>query len=160
MAPTPAQQAARDPGRAARTPRNFARAGRLDPDAEQAGPAGHHALQFRLGIEVQPDRNAEPVTQRRGQQALARGGTDQGERRQIDPHRTGRGPFSDDQVERAVFHRRIEHFLNLRVEAMDLVNEQDIALFQVGQQRGQVTRLGDDRTRRGAKADTECQRSG
>ena len=53
---------------------------------------------------------------------------------------------------RAVLHRRIEHFLDLRVEAVDLVDEQDIAVFQIGQQRGKIARLGDHRPGRGAKA--------
>jgi hypothetical protein len=33
--------------------------------------------------------------------------------RQIDPHRARRRPLADDEIERAVLHRRIEHFLDL-----------------------------------------------
>ena len=36
---------------------------------------------------------------------------------------------------------------------MNFVNEQDVAIFQIGQQRGQVTRFGDDRAGGGAKTD-------
>ena len=36
---------------------------------------------------------------------------------------------------------------------MDLVDEQDVAVLEVGEQRGEVARLGDDRAGGGAKAD-------
>ena len=36
---------------------------------------------------------------------------------------------------------------------MDLVDEQHVARFEIGQQRSQIARLGDDRTGGGAKAD-------
>ena len=38
---------------------------------------------------------------------------------------------------------------------MDLVDEEHVALFEIGQERGEIAGLGDHRTRRGAKADTE-----
>ncbi len=41
---------------------------------------------------------------------------------------------------------------------MDLVDEQHVALFQVGQQRGKVAGLGDDGPRGGAEADAQLAR--
>ncbi|MFK4561491.1 hypothetical protein ABIF95_004021 [Bradyrhizobium ottawaense] len=41
---------------------------------------------------------------------------------------------------------------------MDLVDEEHVALLEIGQQRGEIAGLGDDGTRRGAKADTELLR--
>ena len=41
---------------------------------------------------------------------------------------------------------------------MDLVDEQDVALFQVGEQRGEIAGLGDDRPRGGAEADAQLAR--
>ena len=38
---------------------------------------------------------------------------------------------------------------------MDLVDEQHVAVFEVGQKRRKVARLGDDRTRGGAEADAK-----
>ncbi len=58
----------------------------------------------------------------------------------------------------AVFHRRIEHFLDDRVKPMDFIDKQDIALLQIGEQRGKIAGLGDDRAGSGAKADTEFPR--
>ena len=48
---------------------------------------------------------------------------------------------------------RIEHFLDRGIEAVDLVDEQDVAVLEVGQQGGKVARLGDHRAGRGAEAD-------
>ena len=58
------------------------------------------------------------------------------------------GPFADDEVELVVLHGGIEDLLHRRVEAVDLVDEQDVAVLQVGEQRGEVAGLGDHRARR------------
>ena len=64
-----------------------------DGEAEQAGGAGDDLGQFGDGVELQADRDAEPVAQRRGQQALPRGRADQREARQVDADRSARdGP--------------------------------------------------------------------
>ena len=70
-------------------------------------------------------------------------GADQREGRQVDPHAARRRPLADDDVERAVLHRRIEHFLDHRIEPVDLVDEEYIVWLEIGQQRGKVARLGD-----------------
>ena len=41
--------------------------------------------------------------------------------------------------------RRIEDFLDRRVEPVDLVDEQHVAVFEIGEQRGEVAGLGDHR---------------
>ena len=155
----PPQQPSGDPRRAACPPRNFARAACINPDAEQPRAAGDDPAELLFGIERQPDRNAEPVTQRCGQQPGAGGCTDQRERRQIDPDRARRWPLANDQIKRAVLHRRIEHLFHLRIEPVDLVDEQDIALFQIGQQRGQITRLGDHRAAGGPEPNPQFARN-
>ena len=66
---------------AARAPCDFVGAVRRHADAEHAGAAVDDLLELGLGIEIQPHRNAEAVAQRIGQQAGARGGADQRERR-------------------------------------------------------------------------------
>ena len=48
----------------------------------------------------------------------------------LDLHRARRRPFADDQVELVILHRRIEDFLDRRIEAMDLVDEEDVALLR------------------------------
>ncbi len=52
--------------------------------AELFGAAADDEFQLGRGVEDQPQRDAEAVAQRRGQQAGAGGGADQGEGRQVD----------------------------------------------------------------------------
>ena len=51
--------------------------------------------------------------------------------------------LADDDVEEEVLHRRIEHLLDLVVEAVDLVDEEDVALLEVREDGGEVARAGD-----------------
>ena len=69
-----------------------------------------------------------------------------------------RRPLADHQVERAVLHRRIEHFLDRGREAVDLVDEQHVAVLEIGEQRGEIARLGDHRAGGGAEADAHLAR--
>ena len=112
-------------------------------------------LQLLGGVEHQAEGNAEPVAQRRGQQAGAGGGADQGEGRQVDAHAARRRALADDQVELEVLHRRVEHFLDRRLQAVDLVDEQDVARLQVGQDGGQVAGALDHRPGGGAEPDPQ-----
>ena len=48
------------------------------------------------------------------------------------------GPLADHDVELVVLHRRIQHLLDHRREAMDLVDEQHVARLQVGEQRREI----------------------
>ena len=88
----------------------------------------------------------------------ARGGADQGEFGELDLDRARRRPLADDEVELKILHRGIEHLLHRRAEAMDFVDEQHVALFEIGQQRREIAGLGDHRTRSGAEADAEFAR--
>jgi hypothetical protein len=92
------------------------------------------------GIELQPLHDAETVAQRSGQGAGAGGGADQGEGRQVEADGTRRRPLADHDVELVVLHRRVQHFLHHRRQAVDLVDEQDVARLQIGQQGRQVPR--------------------
>ena len=124
-----------------------------EAEAEQAGAAGDDLAQFLRRVEHQPQRDAEAVAQRRGQQAGPRGGADQGEGRQVDPHAARGGSFADDQVELEIFHRRVQDFLDRGLQPMDFVDEQHIPGLKVGQDRGKVAGLGDHRA--GGRAETD-----
>jgi hypothetical protein len=127
------QQAVGDARGAARPARDFARAVGVAVDAEDARGAAHDPGQLLGRIELQPLDDAEAVAQRRGQQAGAGGGADQGERRQVELDRTRGGAFADHDVDLIVLHRRIEDLLDHRRQAVDLVHEQHVVRLQVGQ---------------------------
>ena len=77
---------------------------------------------------------------------------------EVDAHRTRGRALADDQVELEVLHRGIEDFLDRRLQAVDLVNEQHVARLQVGQDRGQVAGALDHRAGGGAEAHAELAR--
>ena len=80
---------------------------------------------------------------------------DERELGEVDAHRARRRSFADDEVELVVFHRRIEDLLDRRAQAMDLVDEEHVAVFEIGQQRREIAGLRDDGARGGAEADAE-----
>ena len=92
------------------------------------------------------------------EQARARGGADQRELREIDLDRARRRSFADDEVELEILHGGIEDFLDRRIEPVDLVDEQHVALFEIGEQRREIAGLGDHRAGRGAEIDAEFAR--
>ena len=57
------------------------------------------------------------------------------------------GPFADHDVELVVLHRRIEHFFDHGLRAVNLVDEQHVARLQVGQQRGEIAGTLEHRAR-------------
>ena len=101
-----------------------------------------------------PKRSRSGVVSKPG----ARGRADQRELGEVDLHRARRRPLADDQVELEVLHRRIEDFLDRRIEPVDLVDEQHVALFEIGEQRREVAGLGDHRPGGGAEIDAQLAR--
>ena len=67
----------------------------------------------------------------------------QGKPRQVDADALGAGALADHDVQRVVFQRRVEHLFHLPGQAVDLVDEEHIALLQIGQQGGKVAGLLD-----------------
>ncbi len=152
------EQTTGDPRRASRAARDLLGAVRRHVDAEQPRRAAHDQLQLLDRVEVQPDRNPEAVAKRGSEETLPGRRADQGETRKVDLHRARRRAFADHEIERAVLHRGIEHLLDRGVEAMDLVDEQDVAVLEVREQRREVARLGDHGPGGGAEADTHLAR--
>ena len=111
-----------------------------------------------LGLVVaEPERHAEAVAQRRRQQTGARRRADERERRQVERERARRGALAEHDVEAEVLERRVEDLLGGAVEPVDLVDEEDVARLDRGEDRGDVLLLergaGD-----GAHADAELLR--
>ena len=69
-------------------------------------------------------------------------------------HRT----LAHHDVELEVLHRRIEDFFDHPREAMDLVDEEHVALFEVGNDRGKIAGALDRGARGGAHIDLEFAR--
>ena len=122
--------------------------GVVDADAEDHRRALDDRGQVVVGVEVEAVGGTEPVTQRGADASRAGRGADHGERLQAEPQRPCRRALADHDVEGVVLHRRIEDLLDRAVQAMDLVDEQDVALLERGQDRREVAGPLDRRARR------------
>ena len=152
------EQSIHDPRRAATASGDGARGGAIDRDIEDLGRALDDLDELILGVEVEPVGRAEPVTQRRADAARPGRGADHRERLEAQSQATRGGALADHHIERVVLHGGIEDLLDGTVESVDLVDEQDVALVERGQDRGQVAGSLDRRTGRVADADTEFTR--
>ena len=56
----------------------------------------------------------------------------------LQPDRLGAGSLAEHHVEDEVLHGRVEDLLHGMAQPVDLVDEQDVALAQAGEDRGQV----------------------
>ena len=119
----------------------------VERDLQDPAGAPHDLLHVRVGVEVQAVHDAEPAAQRRRQQPRSRRGADQREGLERHLHRSRAGPLPDHEVELVVLERRIEDLFDRRRQAVNLVDEQDVARLQVGQDRGQIAGLFEHRAR-------------
>ena len=148
-----AQQAVGDARRAARAAGDLDGARRLDRHVELQRPSGARSRPAPRRVEVEPQADAEAVAQRRGEQPGARRRADQRERLQVELDRARRRPLPDHDVDLVVLHRRVEDLLDDAVEAVDLVDEEDVAGLEVGEHRRQIARPLDHRA--GGRADAD-----
>ena len=98
----------------------------------------HDRLELVGVVVVEPGDEPEPVAQRARDHAGARRRADQRERRQRQADARGRRALADDDVELEVLHRRVQDLLDGPREAVDLVDEQHVALLQLGEDGRQV----------------------
>src|SRR5690606_14939849 len=134
----PAQQPVGDAGGAAGAAGDLGRGVVGQADPQQAGGAAQDDLQLLGPVEVHVRDEPEPVAQRGGQHPGPGGGADEGERGDVQGDRGGSRPLADDDVDPEVLHGDVEHLLGGAGHAVDLVEEQHLALAQGGQDRGEV----------------------
>src|SRR5207302_2085679 len=103
----------------------------------------------------EPERQPEAVAERRRQEACARRGADQRELRQVERQGARSRPLSDDDVEPEVLQRRVEDLLDRAVQAVDLIDEKDVARLEGGQDRSHVALAFEYGPRDLADADAE-----
>lgn len=141
----PTQQSVGDTGGAPGAAGDLGGALGVDLHVEEVRGAVDDALQLGRLVELHVRREAEAAAQRRGQQARAGGGADEGERGQLQRNGRGAGALADDDVDPVVLHRHVQHFFGGAGHAVDLVEEEDLALLEGGEDRGQVAGVLDGR---------------
>ena len=105
-------------------------------------------------VVVEPERHAEAVAQRRGEQSCARRRADERERRQVERQRARSDSLPHHDVEPEVLERRIEDLLGGAAHAVDLVDEDHVARLDRREDRRDVLPL-ERRACDGADADAE-----
>ena len=134
-----AQQAVGDARSAARTHGDFGGAVLVDGDADDLGGAGDDDAQLVVGVELQAEKDSEARAERRREQAGARGGGDEGEGANLHDVGARGGALADDDVQLVVLQRGVELLFEDGLEAVDFVEEEDLALAQVGEDGGEVS---------------------
>ena len=129
--------------------------GVLDLDAENAGRAADDRRELSRLVVAEPEGHPEAVSERRRQEAGSGGRADERERRQIERQRAGARTLADDDVEPEVLERRVQDLLDRPVHAVDLVDEEDVAGLQAGEDRGHVSLALERRAGDRADADAE-----
>lgn len=135
----PAEEGVCDAGCAAGACGDFEGTGAVDFDFQESGGALDDVREFLLIVVVQAVDEAEAGAEGGCEHAGARGGTDEGETGEIDLDGAGGGAGIDDDVEAVVFHGRVEVFLDGGVEAVDLIDEEDVAFLDVREDAGEVS---------------------
>ena len=144
-----AQQAIGDARRPAAAARDFYRAIVVHRNVQNLRGAIHNLDQiFRL-VKIQPVHDAEARAQRRGNQAGARGRSDQREVVQLKRMDARARPLPDDQIDAVILHRGIEDFFDRGLQAMNLVEKKNFLRFERSQNRGQIAFAFEQRARTG-----------
>ncbi len=98
---------------------------------------------------------AESGTQGRCEQSASRGGSDERKGRQAQLHRARTRPLVDHDVDAEILHGRVEILLDYGAEAVNLVDEEHIVLFERGEYAGKVAGLVEHGARRDFYAHAE-----
>ena len=92
-----------------------------------------------MGVVIQAVDNSEPGTQRGRDQSDSCCSANQSKVFQIETMGAGTGALPDYNVELIIFHCGIENLFDVRLQAVNLVDKEDVRTFKVRQNRGQVT---------------------
>ena len=128
-------------GHARRSPaarRDRGRAVVVQVDLEDVGRAANNHGELLDGVWLKPRLDAEAVAQRRCQQARARGRPDEREGGQVERDHARPRALAHGDRQAAVLHRGVEGLLEGAWQAVDLVDEEDRAGLERGEERGDV----------------------
>ncbi len=117
--------------------RDHRRAVRIELDAEEVRRPVGDRDQVAWIVEVEPEGDPETVPQWRAESPGAGGGADDCEAVEREPQGLRARPLAGDEVEGEVLHGRVERLLHRAVQAVHLVDEEDVALVQAREDRGE-----------------------
>jgi len=134
-----AEQAIGDAGRASGTAGDFGGAFAIDFHAEDFCGTLDDDAEIIVRVELEAQQKAEARAQRGGEQARARGGSDESEGLHVHGVGASGRALADHDVEFVVFERGVEDLFERGLEAMHFVDEEDLLVVQVRKDRGEIT---------------------
>ena len=94
--------------------------------------------EFGRLVILQTRDHAETIAQRSCKRPCLRRRADQCEGRNVKADGACTRPLADDDVEREVLHRRVQHLLDASGKPVYLINEEHIALAEIRQERREI----------------------
>ena len=122
-----AEEAVGDAGGSAGAHGDFGGSVAVDGDSEDVGGALDDEAELVVGVELEAEEDAEAAAHGGGEEAGAGGGGDEGEGLDLQLEGAGGGAGADHDVEAVVFEGGVELFLEDGLEAVDFVEEEDLA---------------------------------
>src|SRR5205085_9243617 len=113
----------------------------VDFDVQQPRRALTDLLQLADAVMIEPQHQAEAPAQGAAHQPLPRGRADRCEFRDRNRVRARPRPGPDQDIYAKVFDGRVQHFLDIREQAMDLVDEEYLPQLDVAQDAGEIQLL-------------------
>src|ERR1041385_3577531 len=129
--PDTLQQAIGNPWCAAASLRDFIAAFRSNRCIQDFCRTANDVFKFRNCIKIEPVDHPKTRSERRGDQTCASGCADKSETAKIQTMGARSRPLTDDDVQFEVLHCRIEYFFDVRLQAMNFINKQNIPEFKV-----------------------------
>ena len=125
---------------------------------EDARRAADDLRELVAAVVVETVDRPEAVAERRAEPSRAGRRADDRERLEREPQAPRARAAADHHVDREVLHRRIEDLLDRVVQPVDLVDEEDVALVDVREDRREVAGALDRRAARRVDAHAELTR--
>lgn len=141
----PAEEVVGDAGGAAAAGGDFEGTGVIDIDIENAGGALDDLFKFFVGVVVEAVAHAEAGAEGGREQAHAGGGADKGKAGEIETNGSGVGALVDEDIDDKILHGGVEVFFDGAGNAVDFVDEENVAFFEAGEEAGEVARFVDGR---------------
>src|SRR4029078_5359127 len=99
----------------------------------------YNACQYFTIVVIQSAGNAKSCSQRRCQQTASGSGANQSKWIEFDLNSPGIGPAVNHNINLIIFHSGVQVFLHNRTESVNLINEQNIKWFKIGQKTRKIT---------------------
>ncbi len=139
----PAEEVIGDAGGTSATASDFGGGGRFEFYFEKRGGALHDGGEILDGVVVEPVGHAKAGAEGGAEESSAGGGPDESEAGEVEADGAGGGALIDDDIDAEIFHGGIEVLFDDFGEAMNFVDEEDIAFLQASEQAGEVARFFD-----------------